>query len=203
MAVVREIVRTAGTFCFSMMVALAPAAARAETVDVAGVPAEDVLNLRAEPRADAPLTGALPPTAAGIEILRRSGGWAYVEFGRQAGWAAARFLRLAMTFSGGQPPLPLRCVGTEPFWSFSIGGGVSTFQTPAIGPVASNSEKLQPSRNSTRIWLVRPSDGPVAIAIIEARQACSDNMSDRIYPFRVSIETRNGELLSGCCDVGR
>jgi len=184
-----------------VMLASAPSAL-AQSMDVTGVSADDVLNLRSEPRAGAPLAGALPPTASGVEILRRSNGWAYVKFGDQAGWASVRFLRLSMTFSGGQPPLPLQCVGTEPFWSFSIDGGQSTFRTPETEPATAEIQKLEPSRNSTIVWLLRPGGGPVASAVIEARQACSDNMSDRVYPFRINIETRDGQLLSGCCDTG-
>ena len=178
-------------------------AARAESVDVTGVSADDVLNLRAEPRANAPLAGALSPTASGIEVVRRSQGWAYVKSGTQAGWASARFLRPALKFEDGKPPSPLQCVGTEPFWSLSIAGKSATYQTPDKDAVASAIGKIEQSRNSTIVWLVRPSSGPVSSATIEARQACSDNMSDRIYSFRITIETRDGQLLSGCCDLRR
>jgi uncharacterized membrane protein len=178
-------------------------AARAETVDVTGVADDDVLNLRAEPRAGASLTGALSPTASGVEVVRRSEGWAYVKSGTQAGWASARFLRPVMSFEDGKPPSPLQCVGTEPFWSLSIAGKSATYQTPEKDAVASGIQKIVQSRNSTIVWLVRPSSGPVLGATIEARQACSDNMSDHIYSFRVTIETRDGQLLSGCCDLVR
>ena len=182
---------------------IAPLPAHSETVDVAGVAADDVLNLRAEPRADAPLAGALSPTAGAIEVIRRSGGWAYVKSRNQAGWAAERFLVAARTFENGKPPLSLQCVGTEPFWSLAIDSERATFRTPDKDALASDIQKIEQSRNSTIVWLVRAASGPVSSAVIEARQACSDNMSDRVFPFRVSIETRDGQLLSGCCDVKR
>jgi hypothetical protein len=69
--------------CLSFGLAAVPA--NGETVDVTGVAADDVLNLRTEPRANAPLAGALSPTAAGIEVERRSGGWAYVSASRAVG----------------------------------------------------------------------------------------------------------------------
>ena len=177
--------------------------ARAETADVAGVAADDVLNLRSEPRAGAPLSGALSPTASGVEVVRRSDGWVLVKSGSQAGWAAARFLQPARTYQAERPPSPLQCVGTEPFWSFALEGNRATYRTPDTEAATSGIQKIEPSRNSTSVWLVRPSGGPVASAVIEARQACSDNMSDRIYPLRISLETRDGRLLSGCCDTGR
>jgi uncharacterized membrane protein len=178
-------------------------AARASTLEVTGVAADDVLNLRAEPRANAPLTGALSPTASGIEAERRSEGWVYVRAGRQSGWAAERYLRPALQFEGGKPPLPLKCGGTEPFWSLLLEDRRATYQTPDVKATGADIGPFEPSRNSTIVWRVRPKDGPVASATIEARQACSDNMSDRIYSFSVRLETRDGELLSGCCETGR
>ena len=188
--------------CAWLALSLAAMPAAAETVEVSGVAADDVLNLRAEPRADAPLTGALSPLAAGIEVVRHAEGWVYVKSGKLAGWAAARFLRPTISF-GEQPPSPLRCIGTEPFWSLVIDGDRATYSTPETKPRTDRIGKIQRSSNSTIVWRVLPNDGPVASATIEARQACSDNMSDRVYPFRVHVETRDVQLLSGCCDVAR
>lgn len=177
-------------------------AARAETVEVTGVAFNDVLNLRSEPRAGAPLTGALPPAAVGIETLKRADGWVYVRSGQLEGWAAARYLRPQSVF-GERPPSPLRCIGTEPFWSFTLADGALTYTTPELKPVAAQIGGVQQSRNSTIVWRVAPKDGPVASATIEARQACSDGMSDYVHPFSVRVETRDGMLLSGCCDAAR
>jgi uncharacterized membrane protein len=195
--------RTALPTVLWIAAAVAPQSARAESFEVTDVAAEDVLNLRAEPRAGAPLTVALSPTAGGIEIERRSDGWAYVRAGRQSGWAAERYLRPALQFEAGKPPLPQKCGGTEPFWSLTLDDRRATYQTPEVKATGADIGPFEPSRNSTIVWRVQPKDGPVASATIEARQACSDNMSDRIYPFSVRVETRNGELLSGCCDTGR
>lgn len=112
-----RVARTAAALFLCLAAGLSAAPARAETVDVTGVAADDVLNLRTEPRSGAPLTGALSPTASGIEVVRRSDGWAFVKSGKLAGWASVRFLRPAMSFENGKPPLPLQCIGTEPFWS--------------------------------------------------------------------------------------
>ena len=197
-------VRAAAACCCAWLaLSLAATPAAAETVEVSGVAADDVLNLRAEPRADAPLTGALSPLAAGIEVVRRAEGWAYVKSGKLAGWAAARYLRPATNPAGPRPPSPLRCGGTEPFWSLVIDGDRATYSTPETKPRTDRIGKIQQSQNSTIVWRVLPGDGPVASATIEARQACTDNMSDRIYPFRVHVETRDVQLLSGCCDMGR
>jgi hypothetical protein len=58
----------------TLLLCAAIGAARAETVEVTGVAFDDVLNLRTEPRSSAPLAGALPPTAFGIEALKRADG---------------------------------------------------------------------------------------------------------------------------------
>lgn len=177
-----------------------PGHARAEMVEVTGVAPDDVLNLRAEPHAGAPLVGALAPAAVGIEVVKRSEGWAFVKSGQQTGWASARFLRPAIQFQGGPPPLPLQCLGTEPFWSITFDGKTAAYRTPEEKPAPAASGPFESSRNSTIVWRVRPSSGPVASATIEARQACSDQMSDRIYSFSIRVETRDGQLLSGCCE---
>lgn len=187
--------------CLSL--GLPAASANAETVEVTGVAADDVLNLRAEPRTGAALVGALAPATSGVETMKQSGSWTYVRFGQQEGWASSRYLRPALSFTGGPPPFPLHCVGTEPFWSLTLDGKRAVYRTPEIAEAASQVASIEPSRNSTIVWRVRPADGPVSSAVIEGRQACSDNMSDTIYSFRIHAETRDGQLLSGCCEVKR
>jgi len=177
----------------------AVSAAQAEIVEVRGVAFDDVLNLRTEPRAGAPLAGALPPAAFGIEALKRTDGWVYVRSGTLEGWAAARYLRPQFV-PGERPPSPLQCLGTEPFWSVAIDGNVLTYNTPDLKPIAAQVGSVQQSRNSTIVWRVVPKDGPVASATIEAHQACSDGMSDRVFSFSARVETRDGMFLSGCCE---
>jgi uncharacterized membrane protein len=60
-----------------------------------------------------------------------------VRFGQQSGWASARYLRPALSFSGGPPPFPLHCVGTEPFWSLTLDGKRAIYSTPEIAETAS------------------------------------------------------------------
>jgi uncharacterized membrane protein len=186
----------------TLLLCAAVGVAQAETVEVTGVAFDDVLNLRAEPRAGAALVGALPPTAFGIEALKRADGWVHVRSGKLEGWAAARYLRPQLE-PGERPPSPLQCVGTEPFWSFTLDGNSLSYSTPDMKPVAAQVGSVQRSRNSTIVWRVAPKDGPVASTTIEARQACSDGMSDRVFSFSARVETRDGMLLSGCCDAVR
>jgi uncharacterized membrane protein len=186
----------------TFLLCAAVSAAQAETVEVTGVSFDDVLNLRSEPKASAPLTGALPPAAFGIEALKRADGWVYVRSGKLEGWASARFLRPQFV-PGERPPSPLQCLGTEPFWSFALYGDSLSYSTPDLKGVSSPIGSVQRSRNSTIVWRVVPKDGPVTSATIEAHQACSDGMSDRVYSFSARVETRDGMFLSGCCDTPR
>lgn len=91
-------------------------------MSVTGVAADDVLNLRAEPWADARKVGELPPDATGVEasrcvaVLRErivpegtagASRWCRVSLGAQAGWANARFLAPV----SGPAPAPLYSAG--------------------------------------------------------------------------------------------
>ncbi len=173
--------------------------AGAQPYEVTGVAINDVLNLREEPDAGAALVGALSPVASGIEVERRTEQWAFVRFGQQAGWASLRYLQPARSYEGETPPSPLDCAGTEPFWSFEITGERATFRTPEGSADVAAIAAVEAGRNSTLVWLVLLADSPISSAIIEAGQACSDGMSDEIYPLRINVESRDGTLFSGCC----
>lgn len=58
-----------------LWLAAGPAAAQdlPAVYDVAGVAADDVLNVRAEPSAEAPVLRTLAPDAGGIEVVALSG----------------------------------------------------------------------------------------------------------------------------------
>ncbi|MGR3466510.1 MAG: SH3 domain-containing protein, partial [Shimia sp.] len=62
--------------------------------DVTGVRADDVLNIRTEPTARAPIIGSFAPDETAIEVLERSpsGTWGRVRYGEQMGWSSLRFL---------------------------------------------------------------------------------------------------------------
>lgn len=65
--------------------------------DVAGVAADDVLNIRAAPAAGAPVIGALAHDARAVELLGldATGRWARLNIAEGQGWAALRHLRPA------------------------------------------------------------------------------------------------------------
>lgn len=87
----------------------------------------------------------------------------------------------------------LRFTGTEPFWGGSVTGGSLTYSTPE------NQEgtTIQVERFAGRNGLSfngKLDGGDFVMAVTPG--TCSDGMSDRIYPFTVTLriagETRNG-----------
>ncbi len=79
------------------LVLLLPAMSLAETAlpalhDVAGVAANDVLNVRAAPDVDSALLGSLSPYATAVEVMGQSpdGKWGQINLGRsRVGWRCA------------------------------------------------------------------------------------------------------------------
>lgn len=90
---------------------------------VAGVPDDDELNVRAQPGAQANIVEELAPDATGIlatGVWRPHAGGTWWEIAYEPGetaWVNARFLAPA---GGPAEHIPLRCSGTEPFWSLAI-----------------------------------------------------------------------------------
>ncbi len=92
---------------------------------------------------------------------------------------------------------PLRAVGTEPFWGARIEGRCVTYSHPE-------------DQDGTRIWTgFTPSpDGGIWAGALAGRRfelrtrpvpACSDGMSDKVYPFAVELVV-NGERRRGCAE---
>ena len=94
-------------------------------------------------------------------------------------------------------PLPLRLTGTEPFW-----GGVITSSEIVVS--GADRATLRMPVDVTAGPDGRPGWGfsglaengaPLSIRIVPA--ACSDGMSDRVYPYKASVLIGR-ETLSGC-----
>jgi hypothetical protein len=79
---------------FAALHALAGEASLPALFDVTGVASGDVLNLRAEPSAQATIIGSFPADATGIEVIATdsSGRWGQVNAVERAGWASLAYL---------------------------------------------------------------------------------------------------------------
>lgn len=184
--------------CLALSAAL-PGPAVAETVSVTGVAQDDVLNLRAEPSASAAIVGALPPGLRGVEIERRSGAWAYVRYKDRAGWASASYLQPLPSSGASLPPLPLRCLGTEPFWSLRVDTSGLLYDR-MDHPKELGGVSIARQTGDMDAWQLTPHSGSLASLVVKNEgKACSDGMSDRAYPLAVTLAGKDGQTLHGCC----
>ncbi|OSP54684.1 COG3650 family protein [Pseudoruegeria sp. SK021] len=214
---------TRRSFALLIAVLLACPQAQAETAatysgfpnlfNVTGVSADDVLNVRAQPDASAPILTTLPPQRTGIEGLglSDSGTWVHVAFGETTGWVNARFLSAQPPRPAGALPSPMRCHGTEPFWGLNFPNGSFaeferlpdpeipfsvTFQSTAIG--------RQSGDIVARLTGTGDPQPPVQGTLTLRHEMCSDGMSDRSFGLSILFLLERGdtpELYSGCCSL--
>lgn len=170
---------------------------------VVGVTADDALNIRAEPAAGAAIVGTIAFDAMGVEVVRLSddGAWGMVGTAEGNGWVAMRFLAAEDVDPAGLPR-PMRCFGTEPFWTLTLDAGGGEWITPD-GAAALTVEAEAAAPNG---WFVTTTDpaGAITRPGIILREACSDGMSDRIFGLSLRLfETGpNGNVIrSGCCTM--
>jgi len=172
---------------------------------VAGVAADDVLNLRAGPGASREIIGTLAPDASPVVVVGQSadGRWGLVRMEDGAGWASLRYLERLPGQDSFRLPLALNCSGTEPFWSLDIGpqrarysaldGDGADFARAWDG-LAQN---MRPRQYGLRLV----GDRAQLHAVI-TRGICSDGMSDRVYGFSISAilgGSAGPGIVTGCC----
>lgn len=168
---------------------------------VTGVAAGDVLNIRAAPSASADILGNLPPGAVDVEVVAGQNGWGQVSTGETAGWVKLSFLARQPGADWFALTQPLRCLGTEPFWSLGVEPAtrVAVFSTPEGGDAFTTLTTLWPGE----AW--RPGAAialPDGFATLTGGQ-CSDGMSDRAFGIAISLY-RMGDapaVLQGCCSL--
>lgn len=181
---------------------------------VTGVAADDVLNLRAEPRADAEILTTLSPDATDIEVaeLSADGRWALVNTpDRWSGWVAARYLRRLPGPPSHELPLPIACGGAEPFWGLTIrADGQARYSDPMNDTgteqdVAMTLDWSGPAAARAGLELgahLAAADGDLTAVLL--REACSDGMSDIAFGLSIrAIRDVGGErfMLEGCCSI--
>lgn len=196
---------------FSLTIGLAlagPAAATQEYIlptlfDVARVAPDDVLNIRADPSARAPIIGTLAPDATGIEVVHEQLGWARINHGEGSGWVSARFLDYRVdVWEEGALPTGWHCFGTEPFWSVTPQGGAVVLGGPDMADDARPVRAVLSRgvfRDPTRVVVAE------GLTLVSTPQQCSDGMSDRLFGLRAEVVIDGGtpRLLTGCCAIGR
>ncbi len=193
----------------SLLLLLAPTTALAELpvlpelFSVSGVTAKDVLNIRLEPNAKAPIIGSVSPDTKDIEVVEFSegGDWAWINGGESGGWVARRYLQMQPSiWKNGALPASLRCIGTEPFWNITFADGKATLDTPDTEPKSYQIEQVN-DRGFAEDRIRAVQAGALTAVIIP--QQCSDGMSDRSYALQAIISLRAGDrpMLAGCCSI--
>ncbi|VDC23486.1 COG3650 family protein [Pseudogemmobacter humi] len=191
---------------FALWLALAAPAA-AETLPalyrVAGVAAGDALNVRAAPSAAAEVLGVIAPDTRGVEVvgLSEDGRWGLVHSGEGNGWVAMRYLEATPPEDPARIPAPLRCLGTEPFWSLTRAPNGGTWSTPGAEETLGFPREYVADRGYSA-WGEDSLSG--SYQLIVTRETCSDGMSDRIYGFSArvfAVSPGGNRLYSGCCTL--
>lgn len=179
--------------------------------DVAGVAANDVLNIRTAPGSKSPIVGSLAPDATGAEVVALSpdGKWGQVNAGEGAGWVAMAYLAPQPRAPWYDMQGPLACFGTEPFWS----AGIDARMTNRLQFVTPDEADLDLDLIS--VWtgedwhpvagMTFAKADATGMAVIRA-EACSDGMSDRAFGLAIDLfltrdKAGDSRTLQGCCSI--
>ncbi len=186
-----------------------PALAEPSYWRVAGVAADDTLNVRAGPSAASEDIGDLPPDQRGIEIAGTdaTGDWGRIVWQEGTGWIAMRYLAPdpVQPIAGTALPAGLMCAGTEPFWSMQVSAGSATFSDISGAAVAMGLQgaRVAEGRGAFPVQLGHAGPDGSSAALIRPG-SCSDGMSDRDYPWLVDLlinTAAGGRYLTGCCHL--
>ncbi|MEB3282930.1 MAG: hypothetical protein VKK42_28820 [Lyngbya sp.] len=91
--------------------------------------------------------------------------------------------------------------GTEPFWSVKVTRGEIVFSSPTTDEQKyPYSKPMTASGRPADLVQVYPLQGnPSGFLIIRQDNACSDGMSDNVYPYNATL-IRGSEVLEGCAE---
>jgi uncharacterized membrane protein len=208
--------------CLILLAPFAAAPAAAQTYEVTGVAADDVLNVRDGPNHTARKLTEYPPDADSIRVLRRRGGWAEVRraaTGPADGWVNAIYLRRSgarkevpqtSRTPASRPPdsrtpgkraaanlaAPFRCFGAEPFWGLDVLSRTEARFT----------EPERPEGVPFAVTDIAPRDGGLIFRLTDGRglgivqrEVCRDGIGEKPHDFMVRLTLPQGRTLSGCC----
>lgn len=178
--------------------------------DVAGVAADDVLNVRQSPDAASPILGSLGPDQTAVEVVAQSddGKWGRVNLGEVSGWASMAFLTRQAQPDWFAVQSALQCSGTEPFWSLHLDPvakriTMSSAEARTLMMDISGQWPGESWRPSLGVSFAGMGQSGMAVARAEA---CSDGMSDMAFGIALDLFLRSeagGEQLAlrGCCTL--
>ncbi|MEL7115936.1 MAG: peptide-binding protein, partial [Pseudomonadota bacterium] len=173
------------------------------------VASDDTLNVRAEPSAASADIGDLPHNATRIEVAESdaTGKWGRIVWEEGNGWIAMRFLAPESVPTIGASALPagLVCAGTEPFWSMTFSEGSASFSdiSGAFHAFGLQGSRVAEGRPGYPLQIGLSGADAAATTLIRPA-ACSDGMSDRLYPWSVDLILQTeagGRYMVGCCQL--
>lgn len=87
------------------------------------------------------------------------------------------------------PSTPLRLVGTEPFWGVLLKDGSLSFSGVDRGAIVAPIASVE-ARGGGAVYRTPPPSTrfPVAVRATVTPGACSDGMSDRVYPYAAVVD---------------
>ena len=136
-----------------------------------------------------------------------------MRFGRGSATAAGLAALALAACSGGAPDMPgevavfdgiadsevISALGTEPFWSAKVEGATLTWSTP--DNIEGTRIAVTRFAGNGGLGISGTLDGePLQMAVTPG--ACSDGMSDRTYPFTVTLNIGNAQF-NGCAYTDR
>ncbi len=177
-----------------------------QTYRVIDVPEGDTLNIRAQPDASSQIIGTLRPDAddvivAGTRMELAGSVWWQIVSDDGLGWVNARYLAPDETPSSDDAMFPLRCAGTEPFWTLSIGGEQAVFETPVENDPTWTAGPMTRAVGLVGRYAVRleSEDGIGQVAAWRNHRYCTDGMSDIGFPYEAMVIAPDGTVFGGCC----
>lgn len=171
---------------------------------VKDVASDDTLNIRSEPSANGEIIGEYGPYALNIEVLRTTtnGKWGLVGLGERNGWTSMRYLARSDHQGANSFPRPMRCFGTEPFWSLNV-----TARGDEYSDISTERRDLEMrlERAAQNGAMVVFEEGPtLERTLIVKHGYCSDGMSDREFGWQAILfndAPDTSDVLSGCCTL--
>jgi uncharacterized membrane protein len=94
--------------------------------------------------------------------------------------------------------LPIRALGTEPFWAIDVDSAGLRFMTPDDQAGIPFPPVSPTVTGDTTVWVGKTERAEFEVRVW--REQCSDGMSDRVYPYGARVRV-DSTTYTGCADA--
>jgi uncharacterized membrane protein len=169
-----------------------------------GIAADDTLNIRALPSASAEVIGEYGPYTLNIEVIRTThdGKWGLVGMNEVNGWVAMRFLEISNHLQPNEFPRPMRCFGTEPFWTLNVTPRGDEYHE--MGDTRRDIAMIDETTAPNGAMAVFEEGPTLNRTLIVQRGYCSDSMTEREFGWKATLFNAapdGNSVQSGCCTL--